>query len=121
MIKWAAVIAALAVSAYALSEPRVAIIRPPGIVSEGAEVVLQVRVPQHPDNRLLRVMLTELGDPPVAVRLSEEQMAGAQAPRTRWLKWILPACEGSCLFVAQLWGVNGTVAQASSPVTVLER
>ena len=117
----AVVLAALALSAYALSEPRVSLIRPPGIVSEDAEVVLQVRVVPHADNRLLRVMLEEPGDPPVAVRTTDEPLAGEQAPRTRWIRWLLPACEGNCLFVAQLWGVNGPVATAREPVTVLER
>ncbi len=115
MLRWVPILVAVSLSAYALSEPRVSIVRPPHFASEGAQVELQVRVTPNAENRLLRV---ELADELGTVRRSDEQLAGEHAPTTRWLKWILPACEDGCIFVAALYGINGPVARATSQVRV---
>jgi hypothetical protein len=115
--RWIPLIAALALAAYAMTlPPRVQFVRPPGVVSEGDHVQLQIRVEPDAMNRLLVV---ELGDDGGTVRRSDEQLPGADAPRTRWLRWLVPRCEDGCLFVAALYGVGGQeIARATSPVRV---
>jgi hypothetical protein len=117
-MRWLPILAALSLSAYAVSLPKVQFIRPPAIVREGEPVVWQIRVLQDPDNRLLKV---QAFDGPFVISSSEEQLAGARAPRTRWLKWILPECgefDRPCVIVAALYGVHGFVARDTAPVTV---
>jgi hypothetical protein len=116
MIRWLPILAALSLSAFALaSPPRVQLIRPPRILIEGQTVQLHVRIPPHADNRLLRLDLAdELG----TVTGTERRLEGDRAAANRWISWLMPRCEGNCVLIAALYGVNGFVARDTSPVTV---
>ena len=58
-------------------------------------------------------------DPQLEVSHSEEQLDGANAPRTRWMRLRLP--RGKLLLKASVIGVHGVLAVASTPVWVLGR
>lgn len=118
-LRWLPLIVALLLAAYAASAaPKVAILSSPGIVRAGETVQLTIRVEPNQANRLLVV---EAADDGGTVRRTDEQLEGDKAPRTRWLSWIMPPCEGGCVFVSALYGVNGFIARDTKPVTVLDR
>jgi hypothetical protein len=71
-----------------------------------------VRVPRHPDNRLLRVTL----DSGAFYRSSDLPLEGANAPTTHWVRWpSLPP--GNYVVLLELVRVDGTrqVVQGSRP------
>lgn len=98
---------------------RVSIIRPMQIVNEHAYLRYQVQVDPQAENRSLVVGAFDEG---VAVRLTKEQLDGAEAPRTRWIVWRNGLPAGEYLLVAALIGLGGReVARASVPLVVLSR
>jgi hypothetical protein len=117
MIRWllfAFAFAALVAANSAI--PRVEVVRPVAYVPEGQSVTFQIRVDAHPDNRRLVLVA---GDEVSEVRRSEEQLDGATAPRTRWIKWVggLPA--GSYVIVGAIFGASGReLARDTHPLTV---
>jgi len=89
----------------AAGPPAVSFVRPPSYVHEGDMVVLQVRVEPKPTNRLLAVAAVD-GD--LIVSLTNEELPGENAPRTRWIRWRLPS--GDLTLVAVVYGAGGKEA-----------
>lgn len=101
---------------FAKSEPRVQFVRPPAIVSDQDTIVLQVRVEPDAENRLLVVMAVDGDD---VVRRSDEALAGADAPRTRWIRWRLSS--GELILQARVYGSAGQRGIAVQPILVRGR
>lgn len=113
---WLLVVAA-GLSSAALAPARVVIVNAPNVSFDDQQIVIQVRVEPHEENRGLTLAALEGG---VVVRSSYEQLDGDKAPRTRWVRWgQLPA--GRILLVAALSASNKEIARATRQIRVLSR
>ena len=97
----------------AADEDRVAWVRPPSFVNEADILVLQVRVPRHPENRRLVLMAVDGDD---IVRRSDEQLEGEAAPVSRWVRWRLPA--GELTLIAAVFDGTREVGRDTHPLVV---
>lgn len=98
------------------NEPRVAFLKPlPRVVSSRDEVSFKIRVEPDMANRLLIAAAIDEGGE--VVRRSDEQLDGALAPRTRWVRWSsLPA--GDLLVIAEVWDGQKPLSKARTPLCV---
>lgn len=109
----------LACMAQSGDTPRIAWVRPPAFISTDDTILYQVRIAPHPDNRLAIFSAIDQADG-LEVTRSQEELPGADAPRTRWFKWRLPS--GHLMLKAVVLGASAkTLAVATVPVIVRGR
>ena len=97
--------------------PRVEFLKPiPRWVSDRDLIPYKVRVEAHSENRLLRFVAVDRLDG-AEVSLSEEQLAGERAPRTRTLWRRMPA--GDLWLVAEVWDSQKPLGRAQIPLCVI--
>ena len=120
MIDWfrgATVLLVVAVVWAALSAlanpPRVAFVNPPGHVPENELFTLYVRVPRHPDNRLLIVAAV---DEVTLVTETRRPLAGSDATPMQPVTWRLPA--GRYRIIAAVFNARELVGQDTHPLVV---
>lgn len=94
-------------------------VRPHAFVGPDDLVAWQVRIEPRKENRLAVFSAVDQADG-LEVRRSQEELDGANAPRTRWLRWRLP--RGRLTLTARVYGVQGVIlGLASTPVWVRGR
>lgn len=108
-------VAVLALAAIKPS-PRVAFLKPiPRIVSSQDQVTFTVRVEPDQANRLL--ITAAIDQDGEVVRRSDEDLPGADAPRTRWIRWAsLPS--GDLSILAEVWDNQKPLGRATIPLCV---
>lgn len=102
----------LAQSAVA-NTPRVAFIRAPALAPEDAVVTYLIRVPRHPDNRLLVVCAFEAD---MQVSEMRRELDGVNSAPLVTVRWRLP--EGEFYLVAAVYDSERQVGRATHHLTV---
>lgn len=117
-MKVRAALLVVVVLVLAMSAPakRIEILRHTVRTWQDEPIVLMIRIAPHQDNR--RLIVTAHDQDGFVVTSSLEQLPGARAPRTRWVRWAtLPA--GEMTVRAQLYEQDGEHPRAVARARVI--